>query len=43
MQLFYNPNISDGDSAFSFDKDESRHIVKVLRKKVGDQLHITNG
>ncbi|WP_369995115.1 16S rRNA (uracil(1498)-N(3))-methyltransferase [Winogradskyella sp.] len=43
MQLFYNPNISDGDSTFSFDKDESRHIVKVLRKKVGDQLHITDG
>lgn len=43
MQLFYNPYISDGNSTFSFDKDESRHIVKVLRKKVGDQLHITNG
>ncbi|WP_430468054.1 16S rRNA (uracil(1498)-N(3))-methyltransferase [Winogradskyella ouciana] len=43
MQLFYNPNISENDSLFSFDKDESRHIVKVLRKKVGDQLHITNG
>jgi len=27
----------------NFDKDESRHIVKVLRKKSGDQLHITNG
>lgn len=43
MQLFYNPNISEGDTTFNFDKDESRHIVKVLRKKVGDQLHITNG
>ena len=43
MQLFYNPNISEGDTTFSFDKDESRHIIKVLRKKVGDQLHITNG
>ena len=43
MQLFYNPNITENDSIFSFDKDESRHIVKVLRKKVGDQLHITNG
>jgi 16S rRNA (uracil1498-N3)-methyltransferase len=43
MQLFYNPNITENDSTFSFDKDESRHIVKVLRKKVGDQLHITNG
>ncbi len=43
MQLFYNPNISEGDTTFNFDKDESRHIVKVLRKKAGDQLHITNG
>ncbi|MFC0605796.1 16S rRNA (uracil(1498)-N(3))-methyltransferase [Winogradskyella pulchriflava] len=43
MQLFYNPNISSNDSVFSFDKDESRHIVKVLRKKTEDQLHITNG
>ena len=43
MQLFYNPNVSETDSIFNFDKDESRHIVKVLRKKVGDTLHITNG
>ncbi|MCB0400291.1 MAG: 16S rRNA (uracil(1498)-N(3))-methyltransferase [Winogradskyella sp.] len=43
MQLFYNPNISEGHTTFSFDKDESRHIVKVLRKKTGDLLHITNG
>ncbi len=43
MQLFYNPNISESDSTFSFDKDESRHIVKVLRKKEGDTLNITNG
>jgi 16S rRNA (uracil1498-N3)-methyltransferase len=43
MQLFYNPNISENDTSFSFDKEESRHIVKVLRKKSGDDLHITNG
>jgi 16S rRNA (uracil1498-N3)-methyltransferase len=43
MQLFYNPNISENDTNFSFDKQESRHIVKVLRKKVDDILHITNG
>ena len=27
----------------NFDKDESRHIVRVLRKKSGDIVHITNG
>ena len=43
MQLFYNPHITLADSQFTFDKTESRHIVKVLRKKEGDLLHITNG
>jgi len=43
MQLFYNPNISKNDISFNFNKEESRHIVKVLRKKSGDLLHITNG
>lgn len=43
MQLFYNKDISTNDSQFTFDKTESRHIVKVLRKKDGDILHITNG
>ena len=43
MQLFYNSNISENDTSFSFDKDESRHIAKVLRKTIGDTLHITNG
>ncbi|MFC7357133.1 16S rRNA (uracil(1498)-N(3))-methyltransferase [Jejudonia soesokkakensis] len=43
MQLFYNPNLTEGDSEISFEKDESRHMVKVLRKNVGDTLHLTNG
>ncbi len=43
MQLFYNPNINDTTTLFSFEKEESKHIVKVLRKKEGDRLHITNG
>jgi len=43
MQLFYNPNITEHTTQFSFDKEESKHIVKVLRKTVGDILHITNG
>jgi 16S rRNA (uracil1498-N3)-methyltransferase len=43
MQLFYNSNISENDLSFTFNKDESRHIVKVLRKKKGDILQITNG
>ena len=43
MQLFYNPNITDIATSFTFDKEESKHIVKVLRKSVGDVLSITNG
>ncbi len=43
MQLFYNANIDENDHNFYFDKEESQHIVKVLRKKEGDQLYITNG
>ena len=43
MQLFYNPDINLSTNNFSFDKNESRHIIKVLRKKERDQLQITNG
>ena len=43
MQLFYHSSISIDISEFTFDKQESRHIVKVLRKKSGDNLYITNG
>ncbi|WP_433832210.1 16S rRNA (uracil(1498)-N(3))-methyltransferase [Flavobacterium anhuiense] len=43
MQLFFNPNIDETTESFSFDKEESRHIIKVLRKKDSDILHVTNG
>lgn len=43
MQLFYHPEVSEGDKEVIFAKDESRHIFKVLRKKEGDQLYLTNG
>jgi 16S rRNA (uracil1498-N3)-methyltransferase len=43
MQLFYNPDIKDTDTTFVFDSNESKHIIKVLRKKNGDELWITNG
>jgi len=43
MQLFYNPNIDTSTTEFTFDKEESRHIIRVLRKKEGDNLHLTNG
>lgn len=43
MQLFYNSDIKQGDVTFFFDKEESKHIVKVLRKKESDIIFITNG
>ena len=43
MQLFYNSDLRAEDKEFYFDKNESRYIIKVLRKNVGDKLHITNG
>ncbi len=43
MQLFYNPTIDETTETFSFDKEESKHIIKVLRKKDSDILHVTNG
>ncbi|MGV6831076.1 MAG: 16S rRNA (uracil(1498)-N(3))-methyltransferase [bacterium] len=43
MQLFYHPNIDENTKSISFDKEESRHIVRVLRKKLGNKLHITDG
>jgi len=43
MQLFYNPSISETEKSFIFDKEESKHIIKVLRKKENDILFVTNG
>ncbi|PIB38783.1 16S rRNA (uracil(1498)-N(3))-methyltransferase [Maribacter sp. 4G9] len=43
MQLFYNPHLDETSSQFSFDTEESKHMVRVLRKKVNDEVLITNG
>ncbi|MEZ4811206.1 MAG: 16S rRNA (uracil(1498)-N(3))-methyltransferase [Allomuricauda sp.] len=43
MQLFYNPSLDNSNRQFFFTPEESKHIVRVLRKKEGDILHITNG
>lgn len=43
MQLFYNSDIQTNTTQITFDKIESKHIVRVLRKKEGDILKITNG
>lgn len=43
MQLFYHPEALSINQEIAFDKDESRHLIKVLRKQTGDQLFLTNG
>ena len=43
MQLFYNPKLAKNDKEIIFDKKESKHIIKVLRKSSNDNLLITNG
>ena len=41
MNLFYAPEISEG--LFTIDKEESAHLVRVLRIKANDLVHFTDG
>ncbi|WP_378187711.1 16S rRNA (uracil(1498)-N(3))-methyltransferase [Aquimarina sp. W85] len=43
MQLFYSKDLDHGATTYTFSKEESKHIHKVLRKSEGDTLHVTNG
>ncbi len=43
MQLFYSPDIKPNNTQYSFSKEESKHIIRVLRKKENDVLNITDG
>lgn len=43
MFLFYNSQLTPQSKKVTFSREESKHITKVLRKKTGDQLQITNG
>lgn len=43
MQLFFISELSQDNDQIQFSKEESKHIVKVLRKSIGDILYITNG
>lgn len=42
-QLFYNPSLSLESKELVFTAEESKHIAKVLRKKIGDIVQVTNG
>lgn len=43
MQLFYNSLLDKDSSTFTLDREESKHVFKVLRKKIGDTISITDG
>ena len=40
MQLFFSDNINNH---FTLSSEESKHVIKVLRKKEGDIIHFTDG
>ncbi|MCH3924429.1 MAG: 16S rRNA (uracil(1498)-N(3))-methyltransferase [Bacteroidales bacterium] len=42
MQLFYIPDFCNND-IYTLNKEESQHIVKVLRMKEGDNVFLTDG
>ncbi len=42
MVLFFDETI-DASEEFIFSKEESKHLAKVLRKKPGDSITLTNG
>ncbi len=41
MQLFFQPDIRSG--SLFLDEEESRHCIKVLRKREGDEIHVMDG
>lgn len=42
MQLFYCKDITPGGFC-TLDAEESRHAVRVLRLREGDEIHVTDG
>ena len=41
MQLFFLPNLDS--NTFAFSEEESKHCIRVLRKKIGDTLTLIDG
>ncbi|MDN3593988.1 16S rRNA (uracil(1498)-N(3))-methyltransferase [Zunongwangia endophytica] len=43
MQLFFQPDIDESAQQVVFSREESKHIIKVLRRTEGALLKVTNG
>ena len=41
MQLFYTPDINSDE--YNLSKEESKHCIQVLRKKIGDLIYLVDG
>lgn len=41
MHLFYTPDIQS--NLYTLSEEESKHAIRVLRMKIGDQMHLVNG
>ncbi len=42
MQLFYHAE-AEKDNVLTLEREESKHLAKVLRMKANDHIHLTNG
>ena len=43
MQLFYSATLTTESNTYTLPKEESKHVIRVLRKKEGDSIQLTNG
>ena len=43
MNIFFNKQLLKSTNEIIFSKDEAKHIIKVLRKNIGDEIMVTNG
>lgn len=43
MHLFYAPDFSENDTSYTLSENESKHCIRVLRLKKGDQVELLNG
>ena len=43
MLLFFDSDITEDTREFHFDRNESKHLIKVLRKEIGTEISLTNG
>ena len=43
MQLFYSKHLDIDSTSYTLPKDESKHVIRVLRKQAGDTIYLTNG